>query len=156
MKEIIKLILFIPSFWLGLWVGAKVPPLFINGLVGLQWLTIATIALLPIIFLGKTRVKSILWFVAIIFCLILLHASITYHDQQNIPVRRGMTREQVRSLLGKSEETQSKRDYARFPGVTFSSFKISNVCEIFLYEDGVLYVYIDNEGKVEHVFKGET
>ena len=156
MNKIIKIVLFIPSFWFGLWAGPKVPPLFIHGIVGLQWVTTAAIALLPIIFLCKIRVKSILWFVAITFCLILLHASATYHDQRNIPVQKGMTRDQVKSILGKSEETLPKGDYARLPGVTFASFKISNICEIFLYEDGVVYVYIDNEGKVEHVFKGKT
>jgi len=156
MKRLIKIALFVPSFWLGLWVGARVPPLFIHGLVGLQWMTITGIALLPIIFVGNKIPKNILWYTAVTSMFIILHTSIGYHEQQNIPLQKGMTREQVRNILGKSQETLPKGSYARMPGVSFASFKISNVCEIFPYEDGVLYVYINNHGRVEHIFKGKT
>jgi len=73
-----------------------------------------------------------------------------------VPLQKGMKREQVKNILGKNQETVSQGHYARMPGVFFAPFKITNVCEIFLYEYGFLYVYFNNQGKVEHIYKGRT
>ena len=88
--------------------------------------------------------------------LVFLHSSIGYYDQQKIPIRRGMTAEQVKNILGQSQQTISQGRYAKVAGVTFASFKMNNICEVFQYEDGVLYVYINNRGRVEYIFKGKT
>jgi outer membrane protein assembly factor BamE (lipoprotein component of BamABCDE complex) len=91
-----------------------------------------------------------------LFVLVFLHTSIEYYDQQKIPIRKGMTGEQVENILGQSQQTIPQGRYAKVAGVTFASFKIANICQVFQYKDGVLYVYFDKEGRVKHTFKGKT
>lgn len=71
---------------------------------------------------------------------------------------RGQTEAEVRSLLGSPhrvvEKTEAQTDYYE-KGYTFERRRVSNRVLIYLEQpDLVVYVYIDEDQQVEHVFVG--
>ncbi|GEM_PF-5204669 len=155
-STIIKILLLVPSTLAAFGIVGKIPPLFLYGLISLQWLTIITVSFLPLMLFGKTWTDRFSRYMGVLAVFILLHSMLTYSDQKKIPIKIGMSAHQVHHILGEGRRFESSQVVARIEGVSFASFKISNYCEAVPYKDGVLYIYFNGHEQVERVFKGRT
>ena len=73
-------------------------------------------------------------------------------------IKKGMSEEEVKKILGPPDEVFETGEVAKFKYYTFKPRPVSGKC--FAYESKryirVLYVYFDEEGKVEEKFIGSS
>jgi len=97
--------------------------------------------------------------VVIAYCSVRAHHTINRdYDALRRQFEPGMTEAQVQRKLGEPAfvfARSSGHEGCRVPGYSHDSRKISNRCLVYFGKgDSIAYVYIANDGQVEHVFVG--
>lgn len=155
-------VFFILSFMMALTVAAFIPGVYFYGVIGAQFVTSMPIFLSPIMFtLRKYRLRHRLaTFLAVLLVVEAVHIGIGIRMSSSLPVFRGMTFAEVQKILGPGANVGSPGGVARVSGYSYSSWKVSSRCECYrwsegrILEAGILFVFYDNNYRVEHVFIG--
>jgi hypothetical protein len=150
----IKFFIFIPSLLIAFFVALITPPVFIYGLINLKWSVFAIISLLPLGTFSSLWLRRVYFILLPASILIIINIILTFNYQRQTPIKRGMSIENARTLFGDSKQIGKPGEIARMKGCTFATFSITNSCEVFEYNNEILYVFINNKNQIEHLFRG--